>query len=190
VSYTSTAVAACALMAGVGAMVTQPEELRPFRWLKVFLSFPLVLLFVSAFYDSTVTSGIFSIFGFAILAFIWKTPMAYFGGFCVSHLIFGGNWKTGIHADIAGAKALARHGDLDAAIQYLEAELEKEPANYEGVLLLSDGYAQKHQLARSCGLLQKLCNSETLTPEQKIMVEQRKTDLENRMLIEQIKSSK
>lgn len=173
-----------------GLALTQPEELRRDRWLKILLSIPVVIIITAGFYHLSAITGIFALFFTAVFAFIWKSPFAHFLAIGVSKIIFEGNSRTGIHADIPGARALARHGDLDQAIAHLEAELEKEPFHYEGLLLLADGYKQRRQPERARKALLKLLKSPDLNADQQMLVEKELASLQNFVLLNQLNSRK
>jgi tetratricopeptide (TPR) repeat protein len=190
VTFASTATLACASMIVAGLSLTHAEELRRDRWWKIALSIPVVTIITAGFYNLSAISGFFSILFMGVLGFIWKSPFAHFLSLGISKIIFEGNSRTGIRADISGAKALARHGDLDEAIAHLEAELQKEPFNYEGLLLLADGYKQRGQYERARKALVNLFESPDLTPDQRIVVEHELAALKNLVVANQMNSRK
>ncbi|HTG44490.1 MAG TPA: hypothetical protein VK633_08155 [Verrucomicrobiae bacterium] len=171
----------------LGLAITHPEELRSFRWLKIALSFPIVLLLVSVFRELNVLSGFFGLWGIPLLALIWKSPFAHFASLCVGRLITGDlNQPTGIQANFAGAKALRQHRDLQEALHHTRAELEKDPFNYEGLLLLSEIQEELSSLDQSIHPLGKLLTKPGLTAEQRNHVLKRKGLLEERILVEEL----
>ena len=171
----------------VGIAATHPHELRPHRWLKIILSLPIVVLIASEFYQLSQIGGYFAVFGFAILAFIWKSPLAHLGMLGVHRLIYGDmNRHTGVQPDFFGPKALRKHGDIKEAIQLTERELEKDPLNYEGLLLLSELYQEGHHSGQALRPLTKLLNEAKLSREQREAVQSRQQRIEELRLVAEL----
>jgi hypothetical protein len=172
------------VLAGIAA--THPHELRPHRWLKIVLSLPIVLLITSEFYQLSQIGGYFAIWGFAILAFIWKSPMAHLGSLCVHRLIYGDmNRPTGVQPDFFGPKALRKHGDIKEAIHLCEQELAKEPLSYEGLLLLSELLLEDGKPERALKALESLGNA-PLSDAQRKEVCARRDRIEQKRLVAEL----
>jgi hypothetical protein len=63
---------------------------------------------------------------------------------------------SGAWPDFRYARSAVRDGDLHGAIELTKGELEKEPENYEGLMLLASLYAETGKPARSIGALEKI----------------------------------
>lgn len=166
-SFGATALIACLVAVALGIAATHSKELRQFRWLKLALSMPPVLVIASALSELTAANAYFSAFSFGILGFIWRSPMAHFGAFVFTRLLYGDmNRPTGIRAEFAAAKRLRFHGDLDDALRLTQTELEKDPSNYEGLLLLAQLYIDTDAPERALQTLDLLLAETQLTAEQ------------------------
>ena len=188
-SYEATAVLACIATLLAGLALTHPEELRPFRYLKIVLSIVPVLLITSLFHQMDRQSGYFALWSVGFLAIVWKTPLAHYAALGVERLITGDmNRPTGFQADVAGAKSLYRDGDLDDAIRYLSAELEKEPFHCEGLLLLSEMLEKARGPEQGIGPLKKLLARGVLTAEQRDIATIRLRALEERAIVAELNS--
>lgn len=174
-SFTTSATMACAATVAIGAAATHPAELRARRWTRIILSLPIVVLIVSAFCRLDGFRGYFALWGFAILGFLWMEPMAYAATEGVQQIIFGDQSRvtSGVRASFSGARALRRHGDLDEAIRLTEAELEKEPTSYEGLLLLSELFEEAGEHAKAAASVERLIPNNALTAEQQKCVRHR-----------------
>lgn len=183
-SFGASAVIACLVTIAAGLAATHPHELRDFRWLKIALSLPIVVLVVSVFQDLGPVRGYFAMFGLGILGFIWKTPIAHFFSFVFMRLIVG-DWHrpTGVRAEFGGPKALLKHGDLPDALKLALQELDKEPLSYEGLLLLADIHEAMEQPPKAMAALQQLLNKPGLSADQRSMVSARIQKMEERRLI-------
>lgn len=190
-SYEATAVVACLATLLIGLALTHPEELRPFRHLKIVLSIIPVLLITSLFYHMDRQSGYFALWSVGFLAIVWKTPLAHYAALGVERLITGDmNRPTGFDADVPGARALYLDGDLEDAIRYLNAELKKEPFHFEGLLLLSEMLEKSHGAKEGIGPLQKLLSGAVLSAEQKAIASDRLRVLEERAIVAELNSRK
>jgi hypothetical protein len=174
-SFKVSAIAACAATVAIGLAVTHPLELRAWRWTRIGLSLPIVVLIVSIFCGLEGFRGYFAMWGFALLGFLWMEPMAYAATEGVQHIIFGDDTRasSGVRATFSGARALRRHGDLDEAIRLTEAELEKEPKSYEGLMLLSELFEETGEHGKAAAALEQLIDSGALTAEQRKCAQQR-----------------
>lgn len=177
----------CLLTIALGLAATHPLELREYRWLKIALSLPIVLLITSVYQELGAFRGYFAMFGIGVLGFIWKSPIAHCmsGGFM--KLILG-NWNqpSGIRAEIGGPRALFKHGEYDEALVLTQRELEKDPMNYDGLLLLADIYEALSRPTDAQKALQKLLNKPALTADQRNMIQARIDKINERQLISQL----
>ena len=178
-SFKASAAIACVATILAGIAATHPLELRPSRWTRIIASLPIVLLITSVFNQLNAVSGYFALWGFGLLGFLWASPIAHAATSGVHHLIFGeqNRLSSGVHASFSGARALKRHGDLPEAIRLTEAELEKEPLSYEGLMLLSELFEQVGEQQKAIGALQHLLQSGNLTANQRKCVRDRSNEL-------------
>lgn len=171
-TFPAAALCTCAATIVLGYAATQPEELRQFRWLKIGLSMPPVLVITSAVIQLGAINAYFSAFSFAILAFIWRSPIAHAGSLVFMRLIQGdvNRVTSGVRAEFGAAKALRKHGDLDDALRQTKAEHEKEPYNYEGLILLAQIYLDLEDIEAARRSLDLVLRRSVLTPEQRTAV--------------------
>lgn len=183
-SFEAAAFIACLVTIAAGLAATHPEELRPFRWLKIALSLPIVVLVVSVFHELGPIRGYFAMFGIGVLGFIWKSPIAHFLSFGFTRLIVG-DWQrpTGVRCELAGPRALFKRGDLPDALRLLLQELDKDPFNYEGLLLLADLHEAMDRPTEAAKPLEKLLNKPGLSADQTSMVSARLRTIQDRLLV-------
>ena len=161
----------CLVTIILGIAATHPEELREHRWLKLLLSMPPVLVIASALSELGPINGFFSAFGIALLAFIWKSPLAHFFSLAFMRLLNGDmNRPTGIRAELGAARSLHKHGELDEALRQTKLELDKEPYHYEGLLLLAQIYIDMDKPERASKTLDLILARTPLTDEQRAMI--------------------
>jgi hypothetical protein len=180
----ATALMACLATIVAGLAVTQHPELRCHRWLKIALSIPIVLLIVSAFQELGPVRGYFAMFGLGVLAFVWKGPMGHFLSFLFVRLLVG-DWQrpTGVQVELGGVRALKKHREFSEALALLTQELDKDPLDHEGLLLLGELLEALQQPAAAAKALQKLLNKPGLSADQRSMVSARLRRVEERQLI-------
>jgi hypothetical protein len=167
-SFKTIAALTCGVTLIAGLAATHPDDLRRYRWLRIGLSLPIVVLITSVFFQLDQVRGYFAMWGFGVLGFLWAGPMAHGTSWMVQQLIYGDQKRsTGVQASFAGARALRTHGDLKEAVELTQAELEKEPESYEGLLLLAElreEAGEHHQAAR---VLDRLLRIKNLSQEQR-----------------------
>jgi predicted Zn-dependent protease len=73
---------------------------------------------------------------------------------------------SGPWADFKYARSAMRDGEWAEAVRLMKIELEKEPENYEGLLLLASIYAHMGKHGRVVQTLDELLKVSTLTDEQ------------------------
>jgi hypothetical protein len=183
-SYWATALIACLVTAAGGLALTYPEELRGGRWLKVVFSMPPVLVIASALHQLNHANAYLSAFSFGVLGFIWKSPIAHYGSLAFIRMLHGDlNRPTGIRAEFGAAKALHKHGELDDALLHTKRELEKDPQNYEGLLLLAQIHIDLEKPERALETIDRLLADTPLTEEQRIAVSTTRQSLEDSLAL-------
>jgi len=90
--------------------------------------------------------------------------------------------SSGAWADFRAANSWAKDGGLKKAIALTKAELEKEPDNFEGLMLLGSLHADSGSPKRALEATETLLRSPNLTPEQKAAA------LEKKAIYEKLKS--
>ena len=170
-SFGAIAFIGCLATIILGIAATHPEELREHRWLKMLLSIPPVLVVASALSELGPINGFFSAFCIALLAFIWKSPLAHFSSLAFMRLLSGDmNRPTGIRAELGAARSFYKHGELDDALRHTKLELDKEPYHYEGLLLLAQIYIDMDQPERALKTLDRILAKTPLTEEQRATI--------------------
>lgn len=184
-SFGATALIVCMVVVVLGYFATQPEELREHRWLKMALSMPPVLMITWAAMELNHANAYFGAFSFAILGFVWKSPIAYAGSLLFVKMLQGdvNRVTTGIRAEFGAAKALHKHGDLEDALRQTKAELEKDPFNYEGLLLLAQLYIDLDQPERALKTMDLILEKSVLTENQREVITQTRCAVEESMLV-------
>jgi hypothetical protein len=184
-SFWVAALSVCAVATGLGYLATRPEELRELRWLKIVASMPPILIITWASYDLNLVNACFGTFSFAILAFLWKSPIAYAGSLLFMRMIQGdmNRLTTGVRAEFGAAKALHKHGDLDDALKHTRAELEKEPYSYEGLLLLAQIHIDLDQPERAMKAVDLILERTQLTEDQRKLIQQTRKAVEESLLL-------
>jgi tetratricopeptide (TPR) repeat protein len=96
-----------------------------------------------------------------------------------------GDWHrpTGVRVELGGARALKKHGEFAEALLLLKQELEKDPLDREGLLLLAELHDALQQPVEAMKALQKLLNNPGLSADQIGMVSERIRRIEERQLI-------
>jgi hypothetical protein len=183
-SFEATASIACLVTIILGIAATHPEELRDHRWLKIILSMPPVLIIASALFELSPINAYFSAFSIALLAFIWKSPLAHFSSLVFIRLLNGDmNRPTGIRAELGAARSFYKHGELDDALRHTKLELNKDPYHYEGLLLLAQIYIDLDQPDRALKTLDLILAKTPLTAEQRATIEATRLEVEQSLLV-------
>ena len=190
-TFWSASALACLATVVTGAVLTHPLELREYRWIRIVVSLPIVVLVTSVFWRMGIVNGYFGVVGIAMLAFIWRSPVTHYASVGVAQLIFGTpNVGGGIRTDFGGARALLRHGDVDEAIEHLNRELRKDPLSYEGLLLLAQCHMEKSDLKRALGTANKSLAESPLSDEQREIVCTLKQQIEEKIALNRLKPKK
>ena len=187
-TFWSASALACLATVVTGAALTQPLELREYRWVRIAVSLPIVVLVTSVFWRMGLVNGYFGLVGIAVLAFIWRSPVTHYASVGIAQMIFGTPNAGGkIRADFGKAKALLRHGEVDEAIGQLNGELQKDPLSYEGLLLLTHCYMEKNDLKRALETVNKSLEKSQLSDEQREVVRTIKEEIEGKIAVSRLK---
>lgn len=166
-----------AVFVGCGILLmlalSQPEELRRGRWVKMTLSMP-VLIFLGwllGFQPGNEATAIgnvtFYAGGVVVFGLIWMRNFTWFGAQAFLRLTHGsGRAGGGFVPDYRAARARVDDGDYDQAIEYVKHELAKEPGNFEGLWLLAAIYQEQKKIPEAVQQLDLILACPTSTPEQ------------------------
>jgi hypothetical protein len=106
-------------------------------------------------------------------------------GFCsrrfVAILMNEPGESSGAWPDFRAARSWAREGDIKKAIALTAAELEKEPENYEGLMLLGSLHADSGSVKLALRTTESLLRCAHLTEEQKRVAMEKKAIYERMM---------
>ena len=141
--------------------LTQPEELRRYRWLRLLVSLPLFWCALTFFLPLFIC-------GVGLLAVMWSDVLAHYLSGGLTNLLHRDiTSETGIKADFHYARNHRRDGETQKAIAAIEHELKKEPANYEGLMLLAEIYQDLNQPEEALQRLQIIVDGPSATQDQK-----------------------
>ena len=157
-------------MAGLVVMIalTQTLDVREGRWWKIAVSLPLILLITAPFSSGLgLLNGVALILSISFLGFIWSgTISCYASGLLLRILHGDANVSAGHIPDFQFARARIDDGDFEDAIKLTLHELEKNPNNYEGLMLLARLYFQMHRPDEALKQIEAILQNPDTTPEQ------------------------
>jgi hypothetical protein len=148
--------------------LSHPRELRPWRWLRIAVSIP-VLAALGWFFDQA-TPGLVIPMVACVIVFglIWLKHFTWFGAALVHGLIHGpqNQGGGGFVPDYRGARSRVEDGDYELAIEHVKFELAKEPGNFEGLWLLAAIYQELKRPTEARQQIDAIIACPTSTPEQ------------------------
>ncbi|MEW6159077.1 MAG: tetratricopeptide repeat protein [Verrucomicrobiota bacterium] len=148
--------------------LSHPPDLRPTRWTKIAVSAPLIG-WVIWFADKPLAaeSGFVTIMALVSLGFLWRHNMAWFIARMLSVPIYRYSGTRGFRPSFTFARSAFRDEDWAEAERLTRLELAKEPANYEGLMLLVAIYEQRKQLRDALTLLESISENPGTTEAQR-----------------------
>jgi hypothetical protein len=155
---------------GVFLALSHNSELQEGRWLKFTVSLFLVFLITRSVQSGLGLSTYFALFLFALLCTLWSPNVSHYIGGGIAHLLFDGSGEGalgGFRPDFREARSFAEEGDLNKAIELSLAELAKDPANYEGRMLLAALYHEQKLPTQAIIHLDVILNNHSATADQK-----------------------
>lgn len=191
------AIAASTLITVVaGWFLTKPEDIRSQRWPCIILSIPLVGLVANIYCvpiagnSGALAPGIAAILAVGALGFVWMRVFAHYasGGFL--HLITGNLNAQSNTVDLRLARWHRKEGRTLKSIDFALRELEKDPLDYEVLVLLADLHEENKDIVAAHAALETLFNSGHLAGIQVDIIQERKTRLEEKILIDQLNARK
>jgi hypothetical protein len=137
------------IAAGVFFLLTCPLEMRPRRWLRIGLSLIPVTFLSLIFLGEGLPDGwvggvaliVWLLINGGVLCLIWLNPLSALAAHGVVKLLdpdFGPSRLT--RPDFGLAQSHRRECEMKEAIAATRRELEKDPTNFEGLLLLAHLY--------------------------------------------------
>ena len=118
--------------------------------------------------------GVFLLAG---VVFLW---MPYYGrrlSAAFAKYIYSIPQKRGaFRPDYQEARSAAEIGDIQRAFELIRDELEKEPRNFEGLMLLASGLQSQKEPEKAMMAMKKILDNPDATPEQKRLAEVVYTD--------------
>ena len=160
-----------AIFVGCGILLmlalSQPEELRPGRWVKMAISLP-VLATLGWLFDQA-SPGLVMPMSACVIAFglIWMKNFTWLGAQVFHRLTFGsGKAGGGFVPDYRSARSCVEDGDYQQAIEHVKFELAKEPGNFEGLWLLAAIYQEQKKAPEATQQLSLILACPASTPEQ------------------------
>lgn len=150
-------------------ILSHPLELRSDRWLKVAFSVPLVFLIVTAMTSELDRGrGLRLIISVAVLGFVWCGNIACLCSGSFANFFHGDiSSPTGMGLNFRYAKNHRRDGEIEQAIAAIEHELQKDPKNFEGLMLLAGVYQDMKQPEKALVQLEIVSNNSEATEAQK-----------------------
>ena len=142
-------------------LLTQPEELRRHRWLRILFSLPLIACALTFFLP-------FFIGGIGLLAIIWSDVLGHYtSGWFTDFLHRDISSETGMKPDFRYAKNHRRDGEPQKALAAIQHELGKDPKNFEGLLMLAETHEDLNQPGAALAQLAIILDNPEATEEQK-----------------------
>ena len=126
-------IAATVVALGIFLFLTHPLELREHRRLKIGVSLGLVFFLAGG--------GLITLLSIVFLGFLWCGNVAWFGSGCLTGFLHRDiRSGTGMRPHFRFAHNHRRDGEREEAIAATKHELEKDPKNFEGLMLLAGIY--------------------------------------------------
>lgn len=154
--------------------LSHPLELRPGRGLKTALSLPFVSVaaLVASLSASSPVGGLGQVMVYAfctiIVAVVWASNLAWFGARFFNHLLHGSERAGGgFRPDFTLVRHHVKEDDLDEAYRHLKEELDKDPKNYEGLLLLAQIRLNQKRVKDAVAALEIIINNSEATDVQR-----------------------
>jgi hypothetical protein len=149
-------------------VLTQPLDVREGRWWKITISLPLIWVVVAQLSAGLgLMGGIASILSIVLLGFIWSGTTSFHLSDSPVHLLHGqANIGAGHIADFKYARAKIKDRDFQEAVKLTLHELEKNPENFEGLILLAQLYFEMRHPAEALKQVESILHNPDATPEQ------------------------
>jgi uncharacterized membrane protein len=158
----------CVVALAAMIALTRAPEVREGRKWRIAVSLPLVwVIAAQLFFGLGLVSGIAAILSLTLLGFIWSGTLAHFASDSLVTMLHGeANLSAGHSPDFRYARGKIEDGDLTEAIRLTLHELEKNPANFEGLYLLAQLYFETHRPDKALNQIENILQNPDTTPEQ------------------------
>lgn len=164
-------IASCAIALPLFLALSRPHEVRDSRWPRIAISLILVWT-LAGLVVAPVSLGLAGgVFMFVLLVFLWRHQLAYRVAVPVVNALYGGRFGGGFRPDFGAARSRAADGDVDTAMAMLREELEKDPLNYEGLMLLASAYQHKKLPDEAIRQAELILNNPAASADQKRIAE-------------------
>lgn len=139
-------------------------DAREGRWRRILWSQPALLYLAATFHSYNVLHYVATLM---LLFFIWRQDLTWHGAKAFEALTFGSGQAFGSRrAEFQFARSLAEERDFDGALAAIRDELEKEPKNYEGHILLATIYKELRQPEPAMAALDVIIQNPEAMPDQ------------------------
>jgi tetratricopeptide (TPR) repeat protein len=156
--------------------LTNPAEMRPHRWVRIGLSVVPVSFLAGIFFGEGLPCSpiggialmLWIVANGGVLCLLWLNPLSHLAAGGVVNLLDpdpGPSRYT--RPDYGLAQSHRREGEIKEAIAATRRELEKEPANFEGLILLAQLYQDVNLPKDALRQLEVILNDPQATDEQK-----------------------
>jgi hypothetical protein len=179
------AIGVLALLAGVMLGLSHPVELRPGRRWKMAVSLPMLALAILIMIQGAgnpaaaigqVTTYVFLI---GVPGLIWTPNITWFAARIISEVLHGsGRAGGGFRPDFSLARHYLKEGDLEEALKLTDEELDKDPCNFEGMLLLAQICLYRKEPDKAIKALEVIIANPDATDQQKELAVAEKKRLE------------
>ena len=145
------------------AVSSHPDG-REGRWRRILWSQPALLFLAATFHTYNVFHYVATLM---LLFLIWREDLTWHGARAFEALTFGSGHAFGSRrAEFQFARSLARENDFGGALAAIREELEKDPQNYEGHILLATIYKELRQPDRALEALNVILENPNAMPGQ------------------------
>jgi hypothetical protein len=155
-------------------LLSRPPELRRWRAVKMWVSLPMlavagVIMAINAGDPASAIGQVgFYAFFIGIPAIMWAPEMAWHSSRLLSTLLHGdGRAGGGFRPEYHLARHYLKEGDLAEALRHCQEELDKEPNDFEGLLLLAQIWLDRKRPPEAIKALERIIASPLATDEQR-----------------------
>jgi hypothetical protein len=155
---------------GVFWALTRPLELHEHRRLRISASMVLVFILALSLQAGLGIHLFFNVFLFVFLCFLWAPVLAFHLSNGLCQMLFSGGSQVasgGFRPDYREARSKIEDNQFDEAIKLTQAELEKDPSNYEGRVLLASLFHERKMPVEALIHLEAILNNPEATSEQR-----------------------
>jgi hypothetical protein len=169
------------VLIAVGTVVSWPPELRQGRWLQIGLSCVVFYYMRDALRteaswlkleDDFETAWIHWRNGSIAMAVFWSPNLAWYGAWLFSYFVDDPDPDPLGYVDSGMAQNALRRGEFKEAVRLADRELERDPVNYECLLIKATAHSKLRQRWRACRALRKIIRAKRSTEAQQAYARQ------------------